>query len=103
MASYAVFWTKAEGGKWIKGSQGKLPDKLCQEDKALADCLAGCDFPLIDAPPHIVAAAEQRISQASCVTPGHIRSAIHKKNTFQQALKIGSLEDQLKVSRSKKH
>ena len=98
MGFYAVFWTKSEGGKWMKASQGKLPDKLCQEDKALADCLASCGFALIDAPPHIVTAASDRISQAASVTPGHIRTAVRKTKTFQEALKTGTLQERLKVS-----
>ena len=97
IGSYAVFWTKSEGGKWIKASQGKLPDKLCQGDKALADCLAGCGFALVDAPPHIVAAAEQRVNHAASITPGHIRTAVRKSKAFQQALKTGALQERLKV------
>ena len=98
MSSFAVFWTKADGGKWIKSSEGKLPDKLCQKDKALAECLTDCNFPLIDAPSHIVAAAEQRISEAGCITPSRIRTAIRKPAGLRLALKTGSLDARLKAS-----
>lgn len=98
MANSSVFRTAAEGGKWIRMSQGKLPDRLCREDKALADSLAGCQYPIISAPDHIVAAAQQRLPNAATVTPGHIRTAIRKSPAFQQALQAGPQEERLQAS-----
>ena len=98
MVNCSVFWAAAEGGKWIKASQGKLPDKLCQEDTTLADCLAACQYPLISAPAHIVAAVRERLPNAVSVSPGHIRTAIRKNAAFQSAMKAGPLEQRLKAS-----
>ena len=97
LANFAVFWTKANGGKWIKLSQGKLPDQKCQDNRGLADCLASCGYVINDAPAHIVAAAKERIPAAGTVTPAHIRTAIRKTSLFQQGLKSGSIEQRLQV------
>lgn len=98
MAGFTVFWTTADGGKWIKLSQGKLPDQKCQDDKALADCLATCGYPVIEAPPHIVAAAKERMPNAGTISPAHIRTAIRKNQGFQEGLRAGSLEQRLEVT-----
>ena len=100
MVDRAVFWTDADGGKWIKGSQGKLPDKLCLDDKQLASCLTGCSYPLIDCPAEIVHAAETRLPNASTISPGRIRTAIRKNVGFQQGLKAGSQAQQWQVQMS---
>ena len=96
LADKHVFWTKADGGRWLDLREARLPDRACQENPALAACLAAGGYPVVSAPPEVVAAARELCPTAKIVTPSRIRSTLRARG-FQAVLNSGSAQQQMQV------
>lgn len=84
LPAQAVFWTRADQGRWKTLTEVLLPDKHCQNSADLTAYLQKAGFPVADMPPHIVEAALERCPGAACITPSDLRkpAAMEKLQTF---------------------
>ena len=96
LADKPVFWTKADGGRWLDLKEVRLPDWACQESPALAACLAAGGYAVVSAPPEVVAVVRELCPTAKIVTPSRIRSTLRAKG-FQAVLNSGSTQQQMQV------
>ena len=83
--NFAVFWTRADGGKWLQLKHVLLPDAACQASPQLTDCLQKAGFCLTSMPADITAMLQQKCPGASCISPELVR---RKLVSDKDALKL---------------